>query len=492
MVCAACVQGGRNADEVPTADTRVESDAGGDALGDPALGPDLDATSDATSDASGDPDAMSDDAETDAGSRARHLTEPVLYGNHRIQSPITGYVADNLRDIAARRDDLNDRVFMKVGASGTVNTHLLYCFAGDYVDFDDGPTFWETVDYFLQGEGDDIGDEGDTTPFDRATYAAVSGRTARWAMSGDPSPLEQEIEAIKPRFALINYGANDMQMGTTYLSAMPSFYANLSDLLDQVIDHGIVPVLTNVGHRTDIASAGLWVPTYNALINGIAQARQIPVIDLYLAADDIPDFGLTGDGLHSNAYSQDGRSRSCVFTEEALQYGYNVRNLITIEAFDRLRRAVVEHEPFLDEEGDFLDGDGSPGSPFQIRRLPFAHLADTSTSRHRNLDEYTGCDASQDESGPEYLYQLNLGQPANLRFVVMDRGSVDIDLHLLSEGTGEGDCLDRAHQLIEGSYAPGTYYLSLDSFVSAGGEAAGEYLVVVLECEPGDEACDRD
>ena len=69
------------------------------------------------------------------------------------------------------------------------------------------------------------GDAGGGSPFDRASLAVMSGRTAGWAISGTPSPLAQEIEAIDPQMALVEYGTNDMNMGLTHASAM-CFYDN--------------------------------------------------------------------------------------------------------------------------------------------------------------------------------------------------------------------------------------------------------------------------
>ena len=73
----------------------------------------------------------------------------------------------------------------------------------------------ESWAFFRAGNGNDDGQAGPLTPYDRATYAAMIGRTAAWVMEGSPAPVEQEATAINPAFALLNYGTNDMNMGTT-------------------------------------------------------------------------------------------------------------------------------------------------------------------------------------------------------------------------------------------------------------------------------------
>lgn len=419
-----------------------------------------------------------------------HVTQPVLYPDDQIQSPITGFVADRMREIASSNNQLQDNVFMKVGASGTVSSSLLYCFARGPIDLDGRNELWTTINYFLEGNGNDFAGNGDLTPYDRPTYAAKVGRTAAWVMSGNPAPIDQEIDAIQPRFALINYGTNDMGMGYTYLTAMPGFYDAFSGLVDKVIDQGIVPILTGLAPRNDSASADLWIETYNALVRGVAQSRQIPFIDLHLAINDLPSRGLSSDGLHTNVYRDSGSSRPCVFTTDGLEYGYNVRNLITIEAFDRARLAVIDEVSHLDETGFFLDGDGSPSSPFEIPALPFTHVSDTSVSPHTNFDVYDSC-SDANESGPEFLYRLELDEAMPIRAIVMDRGTaIDVDIHVLSEPASEDACLARGHHMIEGTLEPGSYILSVDSWVSSSGEQkSGSYMLVVVECEPDDSDC---
>ena len=134
----------------------------------------------------------------------------VLYPTGQIHSPITSGMAREWRDQFDAHSNLTSNVFMKVGASSTVSKRTLYCFAGDDVVFAEFDHLEPTLAFYLTGDIDG------KTPFDRDTLAAVSGRTARWAVSGSPSPLEREFEVSQPSFALIHYGTNDMGMGSTY------------------------------------------------------------------------------------------------------------------------------------------------------------------------------------------------------------------------------------------------------------------------------------
>jgi hypothetical protein len=395
---------------------------------------------------------------------------------------MTRFVADHIREVLSRGDDaLQDDVFMKVGASSTVSHSSLHCFADGPVDLGAHEALGDTLDFFLAG------DASGTTPFDRETLAARSGHSAIWVVDGDPSPLAEELDAVQPRYAIIHFGTNDMGMGSTFLSAMWAFHEAMMGMIDGLLEVGIVPVLTGISHRGDRASSNEWVETYNALIRGMAQARQIPFIDLHLAMDDLDGWGLAGDGIHLEGYS----GGPCVLTEEGLAHGYNRRNLIVLQAMDRLYRVGILGEEALDEPEEPMSGDGTLDHPLQIAGLPFSDGRDTRDASSAVLAEYTGCESESDESGPEVVYTITLDAPARIRAIVADRGETDIDIHLLDATATEAGCIARDHHSIEGTLDPGTYHLVLDTWVDGDGDAkAGEYLLTVVECHPDDDACD--
>lgn len=408
---------------------------------------------------------------------------PARYPDDALQSPLTEYVVEGLRAIGEGGSGQQADVFMKVGDSMTVDGNALFCFADDYVDLGEYSDLQTTLDFFLGG------DAAGSTPFDRESRAAEEGMSASWATSGTPSPVEQELEALSPSLAVVQYGSNDMEQGTTYRSAIWGFGSNMLDLVDAILAAGVVPVLLTIPPREDVSDAWTWVPSYNAVIRGIAESLQVPLIDLHLGLQEVDGYGLSSDGLHLNAYTEGGFHRACVLTEEALEHGNNTRNLLILQALDRLRSVLVEGESSLDEPGTRPQGEGSSEDPFVIDALPYASLQDTTASPHTHLDVYTGCEADQDESGPEYLYRLDLQRSTAVRLMVFDRGEVDVDLHLLGEEISESSCLERDDAIIERTLEPGTYHLALDTYVSSGVEKSGEYLFVALECEDGDDDC---
>lgn len=407
--------------------------------------------------------------------------EPARYPGNQTHSPITPYVADRMREIALLGPDKHEDVFMKTGASSTVSHNTLYCFAEGPYDLSDHVELQPTLDFFLGG------DAAGTTPFDRPSEAARVGHHAGWAISGDPSPIDIEVDLLSPRLALVHFGANDMGWGETYGDALLYFHSNMMLLTDGLLDQGVVPILFGITRRGDYASAQRWVDTWNATIRAIAQARQVPYVDLYTAIDWLPGHGLAGDGLHLEAYS-DG---ACILDEDGLQHGYNIRNLVALEVIDRAAAVLVDDAPGLDPPQPSLVGEGTPDAPWEIEGLPFTDVRNTAEQGVPFIDEYTGCNSTSDESGPELWYRITLTETMRIRAAVLDMEGVDIDVHLLDETATADGCIERGHHFVEETLEPGTYHFVLDSWVDGGGTPlAGEVLFVLLECADGDSACD--
>jgi hypothetical protein len=364
---------------------------------------------------------------------------------------------------------------MKVGDSITYSDAYLHCFAEPAVDLGDVADLQPTLDHFLAGDADGA------TPFDRWSHAVLGGKTASWALDGDPSPLAQEIEAIAPGLAVVMFGTNDASYWEDDTARMLRWYGEeMLALTDALVEAEVIPMLMTIPPR-DSSTFGPRTGVVNGVVRGIAQGFQVPLIDYHRLMIEAPDWGLSSDGVHPNA-SGDG----CDFTASGLDHGYNLRNLVTLEALDRTRRALQGDPDVVDEVQPRADGDGSPDDPARIERLPFTRMSDTAASPHRRYDSYPGCDDGQDESGPDEHFALRLDRDTALRLVVIDRPGVDVDLHLLA---GDGDCLARDDTLIEGTLAAGDYRVVLDTYVADGVEQSGAYVVVAVACDAGDPAC---
>lgn len=380
---------------------------------------------------------------------------PVIYEPGRPHSPITDDIARHLADIAALGPDQDERWFVKVGDSITDTRSYLGCFDGDDADLGDHTDLEDTLAWFRGGERDG------TSPFARRSKVAVSGWAARSAIKGSPSPLEQELAATAPRYATVMFGTNDVGYRTA-----DQFGSDLWTITDALIARGIVPVLSTIPPRDDDDEADAKVPLFDLVIRAIAQGRQIPLVDYHDAMAALDDHGLGRDGVHPTR----SRLGACTLSDDALTGGYNVRNLLTLEAFDRARRAVAG-EAAPDVEVTRRTGTGIHNDPV-IATLPFADLGDTSAGEN-TFDVY-GCDA-KDEAGPELVYRLDLDAPTTITANVIDPGDLDLDVHILSS-LSAGACLDRGDHRATAAVPAGTVYVVVDTY---GDTEPGEFVLTI-------------
>lgn len=388
---------------------------------------------------------------------------PALYPADRAHSPITAGVAAGLRAIAAAGAG-DARVFAKVGDSNTVNTGSFHCFGGSAVNLGAHASLRETLDWFRAGRA------GGTDPFRRTSLAATVGWSAWAAVAGSPSPLRRELDAISPRYAAVMFGTNDIQSRDLH-----RYGQSLLDIADQCVARGVIPLFTSVPPRDDSAAADAWVPRYVAVMRGVAQARQVPFVDLERSLRALPDHGVGPDGLHLTA----SPSGACALTDAGLRYGFNVRNLLSLQALDRVRRALAGDAP-PDASAPQLSGDGTRARPFEVPSLPFADARDTRRGGERRIDRYPGCMSAADESGPEFLYRLSVRAPTRVRAVVLSREGADIDLHLLGASPEGAACVARHDQMVVADLTPGTWHLALDTYVAAGSARPGPFVLVVM------------
>jgi hypothetical protein len=362
----------------------------------------------------------------------------------------------------------------------------MHCYAESGIDFQGREDLAEARDAFGQHQI-----EG-TTLFDRPSHATLGGKTALWAISGAPSPIVEEMNDVEPTMAIVMYGTNDIGwFGNDFAKTFRWYSEAYLELVDTLLERGVIPVLSAIPHRTNKPELQRWTPTLNNLVRGIAEHHQIPFVDYYLATTPLPDFGLFRDGVHPNTMCDGNIRCGCRFDPEGLEHGYNLRNWIVLEALDRTRRALIAPESVTGESPlPTLQGLGTSDDPVVVDRIPFTDFRNTHDSTSDMLDVYTGCDAIQDESGPEVIYRLELEEERRLRFMVIDRSGVDVDIHILGESGAVETCIERNDVVVDRTLGPGTYTIVADSFVSeSSGDLGGEYLLSISACEDGDPTC---
>jgi hypothetical protein len=389
---------------------------------------------------------------------------PPVYPADRDHSPLGPALVARLQQIAAAAPNRAADAFAKIGDSITVSEGFLHCFDGGAVNLDGRDALQPTLDFFRGG------DAAGTSPFGRESEAAVVGWSVQSALRGAPSPVERELAAVNPRFATVMYGSNDVENDNL------SFYGDHMRLLvDLLLAQGVVPILSTIPPRDDKPSSDAEVPTYNTIVRALAQARGVPLVDLHRRLLPLPGHGLGGDHLHPRS----ARTGACDFTAEGLQAGYNVRNLLTLEALDRARAALAGAPP-PDAAPPVRLGTGTAADPIVVEALPFGDARDTHAPAQVALPSYPGCGSAADEGGGEFIYRLDLAVQTTVRADVVDGDGVDIDLHLVVDPADPGTCLQRHDRHLVADLGPGTWYFVLDTFVAAGAPQPGEYLLAIV------------
>ncbi len=417
------------------------------------------------------PDAGADAPEDAAPDAPKDAAPPVVtatrYPYGARHSPLTTSIVTRLKAVRAKGAGRAD-VFAKVGDSITVNPGFLACFAKADVNLGAHAALAPTVAFFKQTPA-----AAAATSFDRVTLAAVVGWSASKAAGGSPSPIEQEVAAIDPAYAVVMLGTND-----TYEQGVAILDRYLRLGVDQLLAAGVVPLLSTIPPRGDKADANRLVPEMNAVVRAVAEERGVPMMDYWQTLAALPEYGLSADGVHPQVYVSGG-ARPCWLTDAALSEGVNQRNLITLEALDRARR-VIGGAGASDPEPPSLDGQGTHASPFVVDQLPFVHHGDTKSDGQAGWGVYS-CSAA-DEGGREVLYRFTLAAPRRVSARVFSSDGADVDVHLLS-AADPGACVARDDRHVEADLAAGTHYLAVDTFSAASGPQAGPYRVTIVPVE---------
>lgn len=419
------------------------------------------------------------------------VMKPTRYPGNQILSPVTEYSVQQMKNIAAKKSRSNVH-FAKLGdshfAPGTV---FMYCFASNQTHNLNGATSLENSISAFQSKS--------PNSFSRDSVSAVIGWTVNKALT--TGKLSEELSAMNPRFAFIDYGSNDIgwfgysrPTGTSnegFFYTLQWFYREYRKALDLMIPTGVIPLILGTGYQNVYKYSGTtlnylnpfyFVPVFNAVSRGLAEQYQVPFLDLAYLQMQEPlksnNYGLSTDNLHHT--SGDG---GCNFTDSNMKYGANARNRYALEMLDRAYRTVVQSEKAPDAPVVY-EGSGTKTAPYIISNLPYTHAGNTSKGTN-NISTYTACETTS-EAGPEIYYQLKLTKAQKIRAFAVSAQGVDADIHMLKSLDGSG-CLARGDKWVEGNLDAGTYYFVVDTYSSSNN--AGEYLFGIVECLAGDGLC---
>ncbi len=126
--------------------------------------------------------------------------------------------------------------------------------------------------------------------------------------------------------------------------------------------------------------------------------------------------------------------------------------------------------------------------------LPFNYTdsKDTKNATLKCFDTYPPNELN--EKGPEYLYVFTITEDAFFTASIKnpEPAGTDIDLHLITSlNRSNPGLIERGHYRVEAHLRPGTYYLSMDTFVSNGIEQKGKYDLTV-SIQPKNVSCTQE
>ncbi len=268
----------------------------------------------------------------DVPAMERRLRETPILLN--LTSERTRWLFERGRDFGLRAD-----VFTTIGDSNTTNGDFLqplgmgadtYCTWGDY-DY-----LHATVAYFSTAPTDE---ESNSFVHHSATaqkgFSSAAVLDPFWATGscrGGKSPLACEYRTIQPSVAIIMLGGIDVSDLTT-----ADYAANMQTIVTTSIQKGVIPVLTTFVVAPDRGSVYERSLEFNLALLDIATAEGTPLINLWAAAQTLPDDGIGPDHTHLKAQV----GSYCDFDGAQNRLGGTLRNLLTLQALDTLRMTVL-------------------------------------------------------------------------------------------------------------------------------------------------------
>lgn len=147
------------------------------------------------------------------------------------------------------------------------------------------------------------------------------------------TPLACEFRVKRPSVALIMFGGNDVK----HVDEV-TFANQLRRIVDESITAGVIPVLFTFSYNP---AAELWpqAVNLNLAVIEVGAEKQVPVVNLWLAAHILPEYGLDVDQTHL----KNSGFGFIKFTggNEAF-YGVTLQNLLALRVLDSVRQFGLE------------------------------------------------------------------------------------------------------------------------------------------------------
>ena len=222
----------------------------------------------------------------------------------------------------------NPNVVTTVGDCSSEHWKFLSQFAWGNYNLGAYANLQPVIDHF--GESLAYDSQADHNGFNANAVIAPEWANPGYCQAGE-SPLLCEFRIHKPSVAVIMFGTSDL-----IVMAPAEFDFYMREMVKKTIEAGVIPILS-----TFPGNLNFWNRTilYNQIVVRIAQDYDIPLINLWLALENLPNHGLEADGFH---LGESAYGTSCMLMEPYLQSGYPMRNLVTMQTLDNVWRGAMQ------------------------------------------------------------------------------------------------------------------------------------------------------
>lgn len=242
-----------------------------------------------------------------------------------------------MRAVAAKGRQLgnNRRVFAKVGDCMSAHWAFLSPLGWGQTNLDQYGYLSDVIAHFNTAPRDGVG-----SSWDERSYAAHDGFNSAAVLDpiwSDKAVCELEENALdcqyrltKPAVAVIMFGTADV-----LVMSAAQFNKYMRDVVKHTLDRGIVPILTTFPENAAVQERSRQI---NQVVLKIAREKGLPLINLADAVRNLPGGGIDGTGLYLTIPPGNGTGD---FSADGLNYGYNMRNLLTAQALDQVWRKIL-------------------------------------------------------------------------------------------------------------------------------------------------------